>query len=47
MKSVKILGILGLLVICTPSFARDAQRQRGAQAPRATQPHTRTNSTGS
>ena len=24
MKSVKILGILGLLVMCSPSFARDA-----------------------
>ena len=42
MKSVKILGILGLLVMCSPSFARDAQRHRGAQAPRAAQPHTRT-----
>jgi hypothetical protein len=41
-KSVKILGILGLLVMCSPSFARDAQRQRGAQAPRTSQAHTRT-----
>lgn len=43
MKNVKILGTLGLVMLMSvPTFARDAQRQRGAHPPRATQQHTRT-----
>jgi hypothetical protein len=44
-KSIKLFGtasIAALLVVSGSALARDGQRQRGAHAPRATQPHTRT-----
>ena len=37
-----MLGMVMLLTTGTTANARDAQRQRGAHPPRATQPHTRT-----
>jgi hypothetical protein len=44
-KSVKIFGtvaIAALLAMSGTALARDAKRTRGANAPRVTQPHTRT-----
>ena len=44
-KSVNFLGTLALVMLVSASGAtqaRDAQRARGANAPRTTQPHTRT-----
>ena len=44
-NTARIFGTLGLVLLLTAGAtanARDAQRQRGAHPPRATQPHTRT-----
>jgi hypothetical protein len=44
-KSVNFFGTLAIAAVLTASgtaLARDGQRPRGADAPRATQPHTRT-----
>ncbi len=45
LNTARIFGALGLVMLLTAggtANARDAQRQRGAHPPRATQPHTRT-----
>lgn len=41
-KNFGTLGLVMLLVASGTAVARDAQRQRGSNPPRATQPHTRT-----
>jgi hypothetical protein len=42
-KSVKFLGTAALaILIAAPVLARDGKPQRGSNAPRVTQPHTRT-----
>jgi len=44
-NTARFFGTLGLAILLTAGAtanARDAQRQRGAHPPRATQPHTRT-----